>query len=157
MIKSISLIVIHCSATRENVDYSPERLEQDHKARGYLRANYDFYIRKSGEVVRMNPLGFVPAQAMGYDKDSLGICYEGGLDIFGRAWDTRTPAQKISLKQLLRHLLIRFPEACICGHRDLSRYLAGDGIFSSEAWGKLCPSFDAEKEYMGLVHEVGWK
>ena len=49
--RKIDLIVIHCSATRENTDYSPEQLESDHKARGFLRAGYNFYIRKSGEVV----------------------------------------------------------------------------------------------------------
>lgn len=36
--RKIDLIVIHCSATRENTDYSPEQLESDHKARGFLRA-----------------------------------------------------------------------------------------------------------------------
>lgn len=29
--RKIDLIVIHCSATRENTDYSPEQLESDHK------------------------------------------------------------------------------------------------------------------------------
>ena len=46
--RKIDLIVIHCSATRENTDYSPKQLESDHKARGFLRAGYNFYIRKSG-------------------------------------------------------------------------------------------------------------
>lgn len=54
--RKIDLIVIHCSATRENTDYSPEQLESDHKARGFLRAGYNFYIRKSGEVVNLRPL-----------------------------------------------------------------------------------------------------
>lgn len=34
--RKIDLIVIHCSATRENTDYSPKQLESDHKARGSL-------------------------------------------------------------------------------------------------------------------------
>ena len=46
--RKIDLIVIHCSATRENTDYSPKQLESDHKARGFLRAGYNFYIRKIG-------------------------------------------------------------------------------------------------------------
>ena len=54
--RKIDLIVIHCSAPRENTDYSPEQLESDHKARGFLRAGYNFYIRKSGEVVNLRPL-----------------------------------------------------------------------------------------------------
>ena len=76
--RKIDLIVIHCSATRENTDYSPEQLESDHKARGFLRAGYNFYIRKSGEVVNLRPLEQIPAHARGHNKHSIGICYEGG-------------------------------------------------------------------------------
>ena len=88
--RKIDLIVIHCSATRENTDYSPEQLESDHKARGFLRAGYNFYIRKSGEVVNLRPLEQIPAHARGHNKHSIGICYEGGLDITGQPRDTRT-------------------------------------------------------------------
>ena len=95
--RKIDLIVIHCSATRENTDYSPEQLESDHKARGFLRAGYNFYIRKSGEVVNLRLLEQIPAHARGHNKHSIGICYEGGLDITGQPRDTRTQAQKTSL------------------------------------------------------------
>ena len=86
--RKIDLIVIHCSATRENTDYSPKQLESDHKARGFLRAGYNFYIRKSGEVVNLRPLEQIPAHARGHNKHSIGICYEGGLDITGQPRDT---------------------------------------------------------------------
>lgn len=152
--RMINLIVIHCSASRENVDYSPERLESDHKARGFLRAGYNFYIRKSGEVVTLRRWEHVPAHVQGYNEHSIGICYEGGLDAFGRALDTRTFAQKASLEQLIRHLLIRFPGSRVCGHRDLSKDLNGDGLISPAEWVKQCPSFDAEREYEGLVYEL---
>lgn len=71
--RKIDLIVIHCSATRENTDYSPKQLESDHKARGFLRAGYNFYIRKSGEVVNLRPLEQIPAHARGHNKHSIGI------------------------------------------------------------------------------------
>ena len=125
--RKIDLIVIHCSATRENTDYSPEQLESDHKARGFLRAGYNFYIRKSGEVVNLRPLEQIPAHARGHNKHSIGICYEGGLDITGQPRDTRTQAQKTSLLRLIRHLLICFPGSWVCGHRDLSEDLTETG------------------------------
>ena len=102
--RKIDLIVIHCSATRENTDYSPEQLESDHKARGFLRAGYNFYIRKSGEVVNLRPLEQIPAHARGHNKHSIGICYEGGLDITGQSRDTRTQAQKTSFPASLNLL-----------------------------------------------------
>ena len=71
--RKIDLIVIHCSATRENTDYSPKQLESDHKARGFLRAGYNFYIRKSGEVVNLRPLEQIPAHARGHNKHSIGF------------------------------------------------------------------------------------
>ena len=33
--RKINLIVIHCSATRVDKDYTSEQLERDHKARGF--------------------------------------------------------------------------------------------------------------------------
>ena len=139
--RKIDLIVIHCSATRENTDYSPKQLESDHKARGFLRAGYNFYIRKSGEVVNLRPLEQIPAHARGHNKHSIGICYEGGLDITGQPRDTR-------------HLLICFPGSWVCGHRDLSEDLNGDGTISPDEWIKQCPSFNAIPEYKELVYEL---
>ena len=137
--RKIDLIVIHCSATRENTDYSPKQLESDHKARGFLRAGYNFYIRKSGEVVNLRPLEQIPAHARGHNKHSIGICYEGGLDITGQPRDTRTQAQKTSLLRLIR---------------DLSEDLNGDGTISPDEWIKQCPSFNAIPEYKELVYEL---
>ena len=148
--RRIDLIVIHCSATREETDYGPERLESDHKARGFLRAGYNFYIRKSGEIVSLRPLEQIPAHAKGHNKHSISICYEGGLDNAGHPKDTRTPAQKNALIGLLRKLLKRFPEARILGHRDLSPDRNGDGTLSPNEWLKACPSFDAIPEYESL-------
>ena len=45
--RKIDLIVLHCSATRETQEYTPEQLERDHKARGFVRAGYNYYIRRS--------------------------------------------------------------------------------------------------------------
>ena len=118
--RKIDLIVIHCSATRENTDYSPKQLESDHKARGFLRAGYNFYIRKSGEVVNLRPLEQIPAHARGHNKHSIGICYEGGLDITGQPRDTRTQAQKTSLLRLIRHLLICFPGSWAVSYTHLT-------------------------------------
>lgn len=145
--RAIYWLVIHCSATREQTEYTPQQLERDHQARGFLRAGYNFYVRKTGEVVGMRPLEMIPAHVKGHNRNSLGICYEGGLDETGQPADTRTPEQKRALLALLRRLKRQFPEARICGHRDLSPDLDGDGVITPHEWIKACPSFDAEKEY----------
>jgi len=152
--REVNLIVIHCSATREDVDYSAEQLERDHRSRGFQRTGYHFYIRRDGEILPMRPLNMVGAHARGYNRHSVGICYEGGLDAREQAADTRTLDQKESLVVLLDWLLSHYPDSRICGHRDLSKDLNGDGRITPEEWIKLCPCFDAEKEYWPLTLKI---
>ncbi len=135
--RKIDLIVIHCSATRETFDYAPEQLERDHRARGFLSAGYNYYVRRSGELVPMRPLEQIPAHAKGFNTRSVGVCYEGGLDALGMPKDTRTEEQKSTIRTLLLMLLVRYPHCRICGHRDLSP-------------DRACPCFNAEEEYATL-------
>lgn len=48
--RSISLIVIHCSATRVTQDFTFEQLEACHLARGFKSIGYHYYITKDGVV-----------------------------------------------------------------------------------------------------------
>lgn len=148
--RKINLIVLHCSATRIDKDYPPEQLERDHKARGFESAGYNYYIRKSGEIVPLRPLERIPAHVAGFNKNSIGICYEGGLDAHGRPADTRTDAQRESIIHLLLNLVCDFPNCRICGHRDLSPDRNGDGRITPDEWMKQCPCFDAEEEYKNI-------
>ncbi len=114
---------MHCSATPENRDYTPEMLLRDHLARGFNSYGYHFYIRKSGQRVVLRPLELAGAK------------------------DTRTQQQKDAIVALLRELVIIYPDAEICGHRDLSPDKDGDGVVEPHEWIKMCPCFDAKKEY----------
>ncbi len=146
-LRPIHIIVIHCSATRENCVYTPEQLDRDHRARGFSEAGYHFYIRRSGDIVIMHQLEMVPAHVKGHNRYSEGICYEGGLNKSAEPTDTRTSEQKRMLKLLIHQLHEKYPTARICGHRDLSPDLNGDGKISSYEWIKTCPCFDVEKEF----------
>ena len=61
-----------------------------------------------------------------------------------------TEEQKASLFFLLQQLREQFPDAMICGHRDFSPDLNGDGIIEPWEWMKACPCFDAIDEYQSL-------
>jgi N-acetylmuramoyl-L-alanine amidase len=122
-------------------------LLRDHKARGFNSWAYHFYIRKSGQRVALRPLELAGAHVTGFNRDSIGICYEGGLDANGKATDTRTDLQKLALIAILRELVVHYPDAEICGHRDLSPDADGDGVIEPSEWIKMCPCFDARKEY----------
>lgn len=136
---SVRFIVVHCSATRSDRDYPVEQLLRDHKARGFRTVGYHFYIRRSGTVTQHRRLLEVGAHARGYNRCSIGVCYEGGLSPDGRPADTRTPEQKAQLIELLLKLHRLFPDALVVGHCDLP------GVK------KACPCF-ACSEYHYLFH-----
>ena len=136
--RRITLIILHCSATREgrNLDY--EACRQDHiRHRGFKDIGYHYYLTRDGTIHRGRPIEDIGAHCKNHNRHSIGICYEGGLDRNGHPCDTRTLAQKASLVALLRELKKFFPRAIILGHCDLDPL-------------KSCPCFPAAVEYSGI-------
>ena len=144
--REINLIVVHCSATRADRDFTENDLEVCHRHRGFNGAGYHFYIRKNGDIKNTRPLEKPGAHALGYNAHSIGICYEGGLDEDGKAADTRTSRQKESLHRLVRELLQRYPDAKVVGHRDLSPDTNYNGIVDPWERIKECPCFEVKAE-----------
>ena len=133
VMRTITLIILHCSATREGQSFGFEDCRRDHiRHRGFRDIGYHYYITRDGTVHRGRPLELVGAHCRNHNRHSIGICYEGGLDAEGRAKDTRTEAQKISLSTLVGELKERFPQALVVGHRELDP-------------GKECPCFEVNK------------
>ena len=128
----IKYLVLHCSASRCNQDYSVELLHRDHKARGFYDIGYHFYIRKDGKKTQHRMLLEVGAHCIPYNRCCIGICYEGGLDEDGKPANTLTKEQEERITDLLINLHKLFPKAKIVGHRDLPG-----------ASPKECPCFDA--------------
>ena len=139
LMRTITLIIIHCSATPEGKSLSAEACRQDHILhRGFRDIGYHFYITRNGEIHRGRALEKVGAHCRNHNAHSVGVCYEGGLDANGKPKDTRTLEQKGALLALLRELKRQFPKALIVGHRDLNPM-------------KGCPCFDAVKEYSQVI------
>lgn len=134
--QSVRFLVLHCSATRCDRDYSVQQMLRDHKARGFKGIGYHFYVRRDGTLTQHRTLLEVGAHARPYNRCSIGICYEGGLDSEGHPKDTRTPAQTKQLDALLYRLHKLFPQAEIAGHRDLP------GTTPKE-----CPCLDTQAEF----------
>lgn len=145
--REIDLIVVHCSATREDRCLTEYDLDTDHRRRGFNGAGYHFYIRKNGDIKSTRPIEKIGAHAKGHNANSIGICYEGGLDCNGKPKDTRTQWQRHSLRVLILTLLKDYPGARVCGHRDLSPDLNGNGEIEPEEWIKACPCFNAKEEF----------
>lgn len=135
-------MVVHCSSTRADRDFTENDLEVCHRHRGFNGAGIISISGKNGDIKNTRPLEKPGAHALGYNAHSIGICYEGGLDVRYRPADTRTEWQKHSLRVLIRTLLMDYPGCRVCGHRDLSPDRNGDGRISPEEWVKECPCFE---------------
>ena len=144
--RSITLIVVHCTATRVDQDFTERDLVRCHLNSGMEAVGYHFYIRKDGYIWTTRPLYMVGAHARGFNRHSIGIAYEGGLDAQGCPADTRTEKQKYSMRALIRCLKMDFPITRVCGHRDLSPDIDGDGVVEPQEWIKQCPCFDVEQD-----------
>lgn len=145
--REIELLIIHCSGTRVDRDITASDIHSAHRMRGYSSGGYHYFIRKSGQVEPMRPLQEPGAHARGYNRNSVGVCYEGGLDVNGNAADTRTLQQKVSLVRVIGELKAKFPDICVKGHRDLSPDKNYNGII--DPWERIteCPCFEVKEEF----------
>ena len=90
--RTITLIIIHCSATPEGKSLSAEACRQDHILhRGFRDIGYHFYITRDGEIHRGRALEKIGAHCRNHNTHSVGVCYEGGLDANGKPKDSKHP------------------------------------------------------------------
>ena len=140
--RNITEIIVHCSATPEDKDFTVAQIRQWHLARGFGDIGYNYVIYRDGSINEGRNINISGAHTIGHNYNSIGICYIGGIkagtkgDKVSDVKDTRTPAQKEALLKLLKDLKKLYPRAKIYGHRDFAN--------------KACPSFDAKEEYKNL-------
>ena len=133
----ITLLIIHCSAVRPYQTSTAEQIDTWHRSRGWNGIGYHYVILRDGTIQTGRPEAVIGAHCAGHNDHSIGICYEGGLDVNGLPKDTRTRSQKRALLRLLRVLKQKYPRAHIVGHSDLRPQ-------------KACPCFNAIAEYKAL-------
>ena len=134
--RTITEIIVHCSATPEGKDYTVADIRRWHKAQGWSDIGYHYVIYRNGHIEPGRDVDLIGAHCVNHNAKSIGICYIGGVTNDGKqkAKDTRTLAQKAALLSILTEMKRLYPQARIYGHHDFER-------------GKDCPSFDARKEY----------
>ena len=137
--KDVQFLVLHCSATRVGQKVTAKDIDRWHRARGWSGGcGYHWVVLQDGTIQAGRPEALAGSHVRHYNQHTIGICYVGGIDEKGQYADTRTPAQKAALHFLLKDLKESYPKAKICGHRDFPNVR------------KLCPCFDAAKEYADL-------
>ena len=126
--RPISKIIVHCTATPEGRDFSVEQIRQCHLARNFSDIGYHYVIYRGGSIHQGRPEETVGAHCTGQNTCSIGVCYVGGVTADGKTpKDTRTPAQRKALRELVDSLRKKYPGATVHGHYEFAN--------------KACPSF----------------
>lgn len=134
--RTITEIIVHCTATKEGVATTTEQIKHYHMTHGWTDIAYNYVIELDGSIHNGRDVNKVGGHTTNHNAHSIGVVYVGGLDKNGKAKDTRTDAQKASLLKLLKQLKAMYPKAVIYGHRNFAN--------------KACPSFDAKNEYKAI-------
>lgn len=127
--RTITKIILHCTATPEGRDFSIEQIREWHLDRGFSDIAYHYVIYRDGSIHIGRPESVVGAHCRGQNTCSIGISYVGGevADGSHEPKDTRTPAQKKALRELVESLQKKYPGATVHCHYEFAN--------------KACPSF----------------
>ena len=136
--RTITEIIVHCTATAEGKDYTVDDIRQWHKERGWSDIGYHYVIDRRGHILAGRDVDIIGAHCEGHNAHSIGVVYIGGVSALnGKPKDTRTLSQKASLIRCLTELKSIYPQAKIYGHCDFTK-------------SKPCPCFDAKTEYASI-------
>lgn len=131
--RNITEIIVHCTATPRGRDVTARMVDAWHRARGWNGIGYHYLVRLDGTVEAGRPEARAGAHCRGHNSRSIGVAYAGGVETDGHTpADTRTPAQRAALRELVAELRRRYPGATVHGHREFAA--------------KACPCFDAAAE-----------
>lgn len=132
--RDINEIIFHCSDTRTDQNFSVETIRKWHtepkpKGRGWSDIGYHYYIDLKGVLHTGRPIERAGAHCKGRNKNSVGVCFEGGKNPDGTKWDKPRRTQLETAKVLTGYLRSKYgANITIHGHCE----------FSS----KSCPNFD---------------
>jgi N-acetylmuramoyl-L-alanine amidase len=143
--RTITHIVLHCTAGPAQQPTNSIKYYWQ-KVLGWKSYGYHWLVGEDGTAERLTPDEQPSNGVKGYNSHAIHLCYKGGWD----GTDTRTVAQKEKLLELVTNYKRRFPAAKVCGHRDLSPDLNGDGVITPNEFVKKCPCFNAIEEYANV-------
>lgn len=135
--RKINELIWHCTATPEGREVSAAEIDRWHKKRGWKGIGYHKVVHLDGAVSDGRPIASQGAHVRGHNRNTIGYVYVGGVDANMAAKDTRTPAQKQTMRRLTLEAIREHNLIKVTGH---NQYAA-----------KACPSFDAEREFSDLL------
>ena len=136
--QDLEYLVIHCTATYPNNVWGPKDLLNFFlKEKKWSRPGYSYYITYDGKLHPLWPINIdnkiefseVTNGAKNFNTKSIHIAYQGGVNSFGKASDTRTKEQIKTIENFIKVVQNASPSVKVVGHNQLP------GVI------KACPSF----------------
>lgn len=104
------IILHHADASSCTV----EDIDRWHKAKGWCKIGYHFFVDKQGNIYRGREENAVGSHAYASNYNSIGICAEGKY-----MEETMPEAQKNALKELVAYLKEKYGITKVQAHRDV--------------------------------------
>ena len=169
------LIIHHIGGTSSNPSFDSsvntfEQVNEYHKGKWYFKSSlgyyiaYQYFISWDGNLKQGRADTDEGAHTLGMNTSSLAICLAGNFSRIG-ANSVPSDAQVIALKQLLRHLMLKYdiPVTKVVGHRFFSstacpgqnfsdkriRELAAEAIATDEA-----EKIELLKKQIGIIQKL---
>lgn len=146
--RKIERIFVHCTGSRSTA--TVQDIQRQFRILGWKNPGYHYIVDANGVITPLLAVDKLANGVKGYNATSIHVAYIGGLTASGHAEDTRTAAQRASLRALLHDLRRRWPAAVILGHRDISPDLNRNGTIEQNEFIKMCPCFNAKTEYADI-------
>lgn len=139
VMREIKRIILHCSATPEGRDIDAATIKDWHvNGNGWSDIGYHYVIKLDGDIETGRQLDRVGAHTKGHNKDSIGICYIGGMDADMNPKDTMNEVQESAMKELIYSLRMVW---------DKPLTLHGHNEYASKA----CPSFKVSEKFPNIL------
>ena len=143
-------IVVHCAATKPSMNIGAAEIKKWHTdpPRNWDDIGYHFVItRDRNPIIELGRHVSVPgAHVAKHNWESVGICLVGGMSEDGGPENNFTNQQMAALHDLVRVLMMIYPQAEVVGHCDLDPENKPN-----------CPGFDVgewfAEEFIGLTNE----
>ena len=133
MKRQIKYLIIHCTATQKQA--SIQSIKDYWKdVKKWDSVGYHIIVEANGNYTQLADYGEIVNGALGYNHNSIHIAYIGGIDRTGKVKDTRTKAQRKTLRSLVEYFKGSIEGLVVLGHRDLPNVL------------KACPCFDVQTQ-----------
>lgn len=148
--RKITRIFVHCTASYQKTT-TIKSLLNEFKAKGWSEPGYHWVIDCDGNVHQLLDEEKVANGVKGYNAHSIHVAWIGGIDKeHPKGIDNRTEQQKMALYDWVAKLKMKYPDATIMGHRDISPDLNHNGIVDPWEYIKACPCFNAMTEFSEL-------